>query len=87
MFTYRFTRDGRKMKVSLPEILRFSDGKSFGQDFFYNVLGYRKPKKDEWYVPIVPEAYEAPNDLSQEYIVVEKRARAIQKIQWVEMPL
>ena len=45
--------------------------------FFYRKRGFRAPKKGEWYLSgAIVEAYQAPNDLSMEFQIVEKVCRA-----------
>jgi len=56
----------------------------FGGRYFYRKLGFRAPKKGEWYLSgAIVEAYQAPNDLTTEYTIVEKTAKAVQKTIWV----
>lgn len=56
-----------------------SDGEC---SYFYDVVGFRKPLKGEWFLSgAIVQMYESLNDLNTEYLVVEKRGRAIKK--WV----
>lgn len=72
----------------LPKVVTFIPrGRSglFAARHFYRVIGKRAPKKGEFYLSgAIVEAYEAPNDLTDEYIVVEKGARA--KTVTIEVP-
>jgi len=53
--------------------------------FFYRELGRRCPRKGEWYLSgAIVEAYQAPSDLSTEFMVVEK-TRAARRVT-IEVP-
>lgn len=57
----------------------------FATRHFYTKVGRRAPKKGEWYLSgAVVEAYQAPNDLLSEYMVVEKGPRAVRRT--IEVP-
>jgi hypothetical protein len=74
--------------MALPNVVRFYP--ALGSGFpstrnFYRVLGTRQPKKGEYYFSgATVEAWEATFDMHDEYIVVEKGARA--KTITVEVP-
>jgi hypothetical protein len=57
----------------------------FSQRHFYRKAGFRAPKKGEWYLSgAIVEAYQAPNDLTAEYQIVEKGPRAVRRT--IEVP-
>lgn len=57
----------------------------FAQRHFYRVLGFRAPKRGEYYLSgAIVEAWQAPNDLTTEYTVVEKGPRAVRR--FIEVP-
>ncbi len=59
-------------------------GENFAEYYFYRVTAYREPKKGEYYLSgAIVAAYEAPNDLSFKYNIVEKGPKAVQKTIWV----
>jgi hypothetical protein len=64
----------------LPKIVTFIHAASSGlmpERFFFRVIGKRAPMKGEWYLSgAIIEAYQAPNDLTTEYTIVERGARA-----------
>jgi len=74
-------------KWQLPEIVRFEPWGSVGLysgNYFYDVVGYRPPKKGEYYLSgAIVEAYRAPNDFSTPYLVVVKTKRAVLRQVWV----
>jgi hypothetical protein len=52
----------------------------FPQRYFYRKVDFRAPKKGEWYLSgAIVEAYQAPNDLTDEYQIVERAARALRR--------
>jgi hypothetical protein len=54
--------------------------------WFYREVGFRPPKKGEWYLSgAIVEAYQAPHDLTAAYTIVEKVARA--KSITIEVPV
>lgn len=60
----------------------------FADRYFYRYVGLRAPKKGEWYLSgAIIEAYQAPNDLTTEYMVVEKVARAVRRTIEIAEPL
>lgn len=78
IYKQTLTHREQGLKWELPKLLAFEslDGKY--RDAFnpnhatYKVLGYREPKKGEYYVSgAKPMAYKAPNDLGLTYLVVE----------------
>ena len=81
-------------KWELPKYLRFFDNVHFKfprtyddvrNAFTYNILGYRAPKKGEWYLSgAVCTAYYAPNDLTTKFLVVEptQMYKPVQTINW-----
>lgn len=71
------------MRGPIKFIARCGSG-VFDAHYFYTVVGKRAPKKGEWYLSgAIVEAYQAPNDLTDEYTIVERGARAKQKLVWV----
>ena len=71
----------------LPKVITFiQSGTGFASNrFFYHVIGKRAPRRGEWYLSgAIIEAYQAPNDLTDEYTIVERGARARQVI--IEVP-
>jgi len=83
MKTVRF--EGKKWE--LPEVAAFEPYGSGGLCegyYFYEVVGYRPPKKGEYYLSgAIVEAYCAPNDLSTPYLVVVKTKRVVLRQVWV----
>lgn len=71
-----------------PQVVNFiPTGTSglFVERYFFRKLGFRAPKKGEWYLSgAIVEAYQAPNDLTMEYQIVEKTARAVRRT--IEVP-
>ena len=66
---------------NLPTVLSF-EGRHY---HFYEVLGYRSPKKGEWFISgATPDAYFASNDLTQEYLIAIPADRAKQKFVWTK---
>lgn len=56
--------------------------------FYYRIIGKRAPKKGEWYLSgAIVEAYQAPNDLTTEYTIVEKTHRAVPRTIYEHAPL
>jgi hypothetical protein len=69
----------------LPSTLIFErDGtESRTSRFFYKVIGFRAPKKGEWFVSgAIPYAYRAINDLSTKFLIAEKTYHAIKDNSW-----
>lgn len=64
----------------LPQVVNFIPARQsglFAERWFYRKVGYRAPKKGEFYLSgAIVEAWQAPNDLSTPYHIVEKVARA-----------
>jgi hypothetical protein len=57
----------------------------FSDRHFYKLVGFRKPMKGEWYLSgAIIEAYQAPNDLGDEFYIVEKGPRAVRRT--IEVP-
>lgn len=57
----------------------------FAQRHFYRKVAFRAPKKGEWYLSgAIVDAYQAPNDLTSEYQIVEKGPRAVRRM--IEVP-
>jgi hypothetical protein len=66
----------------LPLVLPFEKKRGH---YFYNVVGYRRPKRGEWFISGgPPEAYYAPNDLSAVYLIAEPTDRAAKEQVWVK---
>jgi len=73
---------GKKWK--LPKVICAGHGVMFQKHYFYEVVEYRRPKKGEWYLSgAIPKGYQAPNDLSQEYLVINLKEEAVQKTVWI----
>jgi hypothetical protein len=82
--TYR--QDGKKW--TLPDVVEFEGHYRYNDvaypKFTYEVVGYRKPLKGEYYLSgAIPQAYLAPNDLSTEYLVVRKKEKMVLRQLWV----
>lgn len=82
-----YRQNGKKW--TLPDIVEFEgrvkELSVMGYPkFTYEVVGYRKPLKGEYYLSgAIPEAYLAPNDLSTEYLVVRKKEKMVLRQVWV----
>lgn len=74
-------------KWTLPRIISAEGGLAyFCKKFTYDILGYRKPRKGEHYLSgAVIQAWRAPNDLSQEFLVVKIKNQVKPKQVWVEV--
>ena len=62
--------------------IRYEEGKQFHvpNNCEYDVLGYRAPKKGEWYLSgAMPSMYKAPNDLGMEFLVCKPTTKRIRK--------
>jgi hypothetical protein len=71
--------DGKRT-WNLPQVIFIN-----GEFKFYKVIGFQNPKKGEWFLSgAIPEAYQATNDLSQEYLVIETTETAYRKSIWVK---
>ena len=72
----------RGKKWELPEVLPEEYGHSY---YFWKEIDFRKPLRNEYFVSgAIPEIYIAPNNLSQEYLVVTLLKKAYRKTIWVE---
>lgn len=83
--TYR--QDGKAW--NLPEVVKFEriTLDSYFKHYFYEVVGYRKPKKGEWFLSgAVLYAYKAPNDLNTCYLVAKPTHIAKKKSNWFKGP-
>lgn len=70
-------REGGK-RWTLPLVVRVERG-----FYFYKVLGFRPPKRGEWYLSgAVVEAYKSCSDLETPYLVIETTAKAVQRTVW-----
>jgi len=60
-------------KLTIPRVLPFCERCMINPNFCeYEVKGFREPKKGEWYLSgATVKPYQAPNDLSGKYWVVE----------------
>ena len=82
-------------KWILPEVVDFEQGfvggcwtpdrmwykKGF---WYYRVVGWRPPKRGEWYLSgAIVQAWRAPNDLDQTFLVVERTEKAVRRSRWV----
>ena len=60
------------------------------QKYFYRKLGFRAPKKGEWYLSgAIVTGYRAPNDFPEttKYWVIEPVAKAVPKTIFIASPL
>jgi len=60
------------------------------QKYFYRKLGFRAPKKGEWYLSgAIVTGYLAPNDYPEtsRYWVVEPIAKAVPRVIYIAVPL
>lgn len=70
-------------KWDLPDKISVSEGYP-SKWFSYRVLGFRPPKKGEYYLSgAVPAAYKAPSDLLSVYLVIELTGELVPKTIWV----
>jgi hypothetical protein len=68
--------------MARPRLVTFV-GKNMAK-WSYIQVDYRAPKKGEWYLSgAIPEAYQAPNDLTQCYYIVEPLVEHRPKTVWV----
>lgn len=74
----------------MPNVVNFIPAGSSGlmaDRYFYRKVAFRAPKKGEWYLSgAIVAAYRAPNDLTTEYHIVEKIARAKRITIEIEVP-
>lgn len=76
----------RGKKWILPEVVGFNPVSfiSLGGFWYYDVVDFRPPKKGEYYLSgAIVEAYRAPNDLGDSFLVVKKTVKARQTSMWV----
>lgn len=68
-----FVHKEQGKKWTLPKLLNDGDGFTMrGKMRTYKVLGYRKPKKGEYYLSgAIVEAWIAPSDFGDKYLVIE----------------
>jgi hypothetical protein len=73
----------KEKKWTLPKFLQF--GTPFKPNMrAYDILGFRKPKQGEYFLSgAICTAYEAPNDLGTEYLVIKSTHKVIQRTNWV----
>lgn len=77
---FRYIRNGKRYKAKLPTLVRFI---TFGTGMLikpelFKTIAFRKPLKGEYFLSgSIPEAYIALNDLTSEYIIVEKEVNAV----------
>jgi hypothetical protein len=65
-----YRQDGKKW--TLPAMIVDGTYSVIGKSYDYEILGFRKPIKGEYFVSgAIPAAYKALNDLSTEYIVIK----------------
>lgn len=71
--THKVTVDGRTWE--LPMVVWFPEkGEQQGAYYFWRALAFRCPVKGEEYLSgAIPEAYTARNDITSEYLIVERR--------------
>jgi hypothetical protein len=63
-------QNNKRLTYTLPEVVSF-EGVGVAP---YDILGWHRPKRGEFYLSgAVVKAYVAPNDLSDEFIVVQPR--------------
>lgn len=74
--------------MPLPNVVTFIPcGQSglFASRHFYRKLGFRCPMKGEYYLSgAIVQAWQAPNDLTTEFMVVEKGPLAVRRT--IEVP-
>ena len=80
--TFVHREQGKKWK--LPVLLNDGDG-LLSKLRTYKVLGYRKPKKGEFYLSgAICEAWKTPSDLSDRFLVIEfDEVEYVQRTIWV----
>jgi len=78
-----YRQNGKKW--TLPDAVEFEGRYDVAYPrFSFVVLGFRKPKKGEHYLSgAIPHAYIAPNDLSTEYLVVQRKEKLVLRQVWV----
>ena len=65
-------------KWVLPIAVRGEEGSVIFKRFFYEVLGYRKPKQGEWFLSGAEvTAYQTYQDLDDKYLVVKLKQQAV----------
>lgn len=71
--------------MAQPKVITFIGMDRLGASkYSYEVLGYREPRKGEWYLSgAVVEAYKAPNDLPYKYTVVKPLVEHRQRQVWM----
>lgn len=75
-----FVHKEQGKKWVLPKLLEDNEGRVFGKKRTYKVLGFRYPKKHEYYLSgAIITAYLAPNDLSGKYLVIE-----FTEVEWIK---
>jgi hypothetical protein len=69
---------------ALPEVLQFGQGiKNYMSQ--YKVLGFRAPKKTEFYLSGAPTSvWVAPNDLTTEFLIVKPTIEMKRATGWVK---
>lgn len=71
-----YRKDGKKW-VDLPTVVYVTSPR------FYRVLGFRAPKKGEWYLSgNLVDVYWAFADFDDEYLVIELKERAVRRCYW-----
>jgi hypothetical protein len=69
---------------TLPDHIRVSDGGYRPYAYAYKVLGFRPPRKGEWYLSGAEiSAYQAQGDLIDNYLVIERGGQLVPKTVWV----
>lgn len=68
----------------LPDHIRTSDGWVRTHVYAYKVLGFRPPRKGEWYLSGAEiSAYQARGDFIDNYLVIELGGQLVPKTVWV----
>lgn len=71
--------------VMIPRLLAFESG-GIASKYTWRKIGFRAPKKGEHFVSgAIPEAYRAYNDLTQEYLIVERLVEHRLKQVWAPL--
>lgn len=73
-----------KKPANVPVVIPFEGLDEPGAKWSWQSLGYRAPKKGEWYLSgAIVMAYRAPNDLATEYFVVRPLLKHRLRQVWV----
>lgn len=68
----------RGKKWNLPDVVQFGNLMLISPHYTYEVIDFRCPREGEYYLSgAVPQAYQAPNDLSHEYLIVKQKEEMV----------